>query len=150
LAVPVHGWSRRTGGRLVGAISTQPGRQALSADLAIRGIDFYSLQGWQIAGCAQVLTADPTSEFAKAFGSDGYSLDQHLLFMVLDELRIANWLHSRDGEHNRNRPERVSPLAQRIESIGHIPEGRTVEDVKALLARFGPQPMEVNDASTDD
>lgn len=33
-----------------------------------------------------------------------------LLAMAVDALNIANWMQSRDGRHNTNRPKRISKL----------------------------------------
>ena len=76
-------------------------------------------------------------------GGDGFSLVEHLLFLVVDELRVANWQRSKDGSKGRRKPKRISPLAQgeeRSESYGNT-EGREPEEVASMLARFGPQPI---------
>lgn len=87
----------------------------------------------------QALLGDPTSQVARAAGSDGYSLTEHLLFLIVDELRLANWLSSEDGSKNRNRPDRLSPLAERKPRLGVVPDGVTQDQVLALLASLGPQ-----------
>lgn len=73
---------------------------------------------------------------AKAAGGDGYSLTEHLLFQILDQLRALAWLQTKDGAKGRNRPKPVSPLAQ-PKRIGHT--DRDPEEVMAMLAKFGPQ-----------
>jgi hypothetical protein len=64
--------------------------------------------------------------------------------MILDELRLGNWLQSEDGQKKRNRPKPVSPLAKKDTKMGHIPDGVSQDQVMALLARLAPQPEEVN------
>ncbi|SFD14473.1 DUF5361 domain-containing protein [Streptomyces aidingensis] len=83
------------------------------------------------------LLADPTSLLAKACGADGYTLDQHLLMLILDALRTANWMRSRDGQKGRNRPKPVSPLARKKgRRIGRTT--RSPQQVAAYLASIGP------------
>lgn len=85
---------------------------------------------------------------ARAAGGDGYTTTEHLLFLILDQLRTLSWLQSRDGAKGRNRPEPVSPLAEkRGHRIGDTADRDPLE-VMALLARFGPQP-EPDEGSTD-
>lgn len=87
---------------------------------------------------------------AKAAGGDGYSTTEHLLFLILDQLRALSWLQSKDGAKGRNRPEPVSPLAdKRGHRIGDTTDQDPLE-VIALLARFGPQPDEGSTADVDD
>jgi hypothetical protein len=59
--------------------------------------------------------------------------------MVLDELRMANWLASQDGQKNRNRPTPTSPLAPPPARLGRVPEHVTQDQVLELLASLGPQ-----------
>lgn len=92
-----------------------------------------------MGACVQSLINDPTSQVARHLGSDGYSLTEHLLFLIIDELRLANWLQSSDGQRNRNRPEPISPLAPPRPRLGRIPEGVSQAQVLDLLARLGPQ-----------
>ncbi len=96
---------------------------------------------WQLAACVRGLLADPTGLTAKAFGSDGYSLTEHLLFLVIDELRVANWQRSVDGAKNRNRPARISPLAQPEGRVygGRKPSKYSDEQKRAYLDRIGPK-----------
>lgn len=93
----------------------------------------------QLAACVRGLLADPTTLTAKAFGADGYSLEQHLLFLLVDELRIANWQRSKDGSRGTNRPKRISPLAQPKGTVyGGKPSKWTDEQKRAYLDRIGP------------
>jgi hypothetical protein len=62
--------------------------------------------------------------------------------MVLDELRLANWLNSKDGQRNRNRPTPTSPLAPPPARIGRVPDHVTQDQVLELLASLGPQSEE--------
>ena len=93
-----------------------------------------------MGACVQALEREPTSQLARHLGSDGYSLTEHLLFLIIDELRLANWLQSKDGQRNRNRPERISPLAPSQPKLGSVPDGVTQDQVLALLATLAPQP----------
>lgn len=92
-----------------------------------------------VGGALQALAREPHSLAAKAMGGDGYSGVEHLLFLILDELRVANWQRSKDGQKNRNRPKRSSPLAQKPKKVGSVDEERSDADVAAMLARYGPQ-----------
>lgn len=87
---------------------------------------------------ARALLADPGTLTARAAGGDGYTLTEHLLMLVLDELRTANWQRSKHGQRGTNRPTRVSPLAK---SSGARFGGtsRPPEQVAAYLASIGPQ-----------
>jgi hypothetical protein len=85
------------------------------------------------------LLHDPTSQTAREAGGDGHSLTEHLLFLIVDELRLANWLSSKDGQDNRNRPDPISPLAPPRARLGLVPDGVTQEQVLDLLAGLGPQ-----------
>jgi hypothetical protein len=100
------------------------------------------LRVWEVGSCVQALIRDPSTETARHFGADGYTLTEHLLFLVVDELRIANWLQSKDGQRNRNRPEPLSPLAPPRHRLGSVPEGVTQDQVLSLLASLAPQPEE--------
>jgi len=88
---------------------------------------------------ARALLADPGTLTARAAGGDGYTLTEHLLMLVLDELRVANWQRSKDGQKGTNRPTRVSPLAnpqrRRPRAAGRL----TPEQKAAYLARIGPR-----------
>jgi hypothetical protein len=78
------------------------------------------------------LIADPTTLTAQVEGGDGWSRTDHLLALIIDELRLANW--QRTGK-KANRPEPFSPLRQ-PKRIGHT--DRSNEEVIELLDRFGP------------
>jgi hypothetical protein len=82
--------------------------------------------------------ADPTTLTAQAHGADGWSRLEHLLALAVDELRTANWMRSKDGAHNRNRPKPISPMSKR----GGKRYGKTdrpPHEVMALLERYGPK-----------
>jgi hypothetical protein len=70
---------------------------------------------------------------AKLAAGDGWTRVEHLLFMVVDELRVANW--QRRGKRS-NRPKPISPLAKKGKRYGHT--DRSPEEVAAYLARFDP------------
>ncbi|MEU2180116.1 DUF5361 domain-containing protein [Streptomyces thermolilacinus] len=91
----------------------------------------------RVGALFELLRQDPASTTARVLGGDGHTLAEHLQYLVLDELRIANWQRSRDGAKGRNRPRPTSPLAK---STG-VRTGRTDRspaDVQALLAQYGP------------
>lgn len=69
---------------------------------------------------------------------DDWTLTDHLLALVHDQLAIANWQRTKDGAKGRNRPKPLSPLADRGKRVGHT--DRSPEEIKAYLARFGPPP----------
>ena len=58
--------------------------------------------------------------------------------LILDEIRTANWMQSKDGAKNRNRPKPVSPLVRddRSKKVGgtDLPQ----EQVREWLKRIGP------------
>lgn len=92
----------------------------------------------RIGALWEQLLRDPHSATARAAGGDGYSRTEHLLFLAVDELRLGNWMRSKDGARGRNRPRRISPLAQPDTTRhGRVPDGRTPTEVRALLARHG-------------
>lgn len=96
----------------------------------------------RIGALAEALSRDPHSAIARACGGDGYTLTEHLLFLALDELRLGNWLRTKDGAKGRNRPKRLSPLAKpQGTRHGSVPAGRTPTEVRQLLARYGPAPI---------
>lgn len=64
----------------------------------------------QVGAVVEALHADPVSLTAKAAGGDGWTRAEHLMCLVLDELRTANWQRTKDGSKNRNRPKPLSPL----------------------------------------
>lgn len=93
----------------------------------------------RIGSLYEALLEDPRSTTARAAGGDGYTTTDHLLFLVVDELRIGNWLRTKDGQKGRNRPRRVSPLARPAgKRTGRT--DRSPAEVAALLARYGPAP----------
>lgn len=84
------------------------------------------------------MAADPTSLLAREFGSDGWSRTDHLLALVVDDLRLANWQRSRDGARNRNRPKPISPITQKqLPRTGHT--DRSPGEVQAYLRRLNPR-----------
>ncbi len=95
-----------------------------------------------MGACVQALERDRTSQLARALGADGYSLTEHLLYLIVDELRLANWLQSKDGQRNRNRPEPISPLVPPKHRLGSVPDGVSQDQVLALLASVAPRPKE--------
>jgi hypothetical protein len=99
-----------------------------------------------IGAATRALLGDPTTLTAQAAGADGWSRTDHLLAMVVDELRVANWQRSKDGARNRNKPKRISPLAK---MPGHR-YGRTdcsPDEVIAYLRRLNPRPLELEEVT---
>ena len=74
---------------------------------------------------------------AKAVGGDGHTRTEHLLYAILDQLRMLTWLQSADGAKGRNRPKPLSPGADQAKRVGRT--DRDPLEVMAMLARFGPQ-----------
>ncbi len=55
--------------------------------------------------------------------------------LIVDELRVANWQRTKDGSKNRNRPDRISPLAEdKAPTIGgtDIPQDQVIAWLKAI------------------
>ena len=77
--------------------------------------------------------------------------------LVLDELRTANWMRSKDGAKGRNRPKPVSPLkapkvlrvdgVEMSEQIGRPAPSQ--EEVRAWLDSIGPQQQPVPPGAPD-
>ncbi len=85
------------------------------------------------------LLKTPESLLYQALAEDTWSLNDHLLALVHDQLATANWQRSKDGSKNRNRPKPISPLAkQRGTRYGKT--DRDPEEVKAYLARVAGRP----------
>lgn len=74
---------------------------------------------------------------AQLLGSDGRTLIEHLAYQHLDELRVANWQRTKDGQKGRNKPKPVSPLARKP-GVRTGRTDRSPADVQRLLARYGP------------
>lgn len=92
-----------------------------------------------IGAATRALLGDPTTLTAQAAGGDGWSRTDHLLALIVDELRVANWQRSKDGARNRNRPKRISPLTKKPgRRYGRT--SRTPEEVAAYLQRLNPRP----------
>jgi hypothetical protein len=99
------------------------------------GLDGLTLR--RIAWLHTALCQDPHTLTAQVAGSDGCTLTEHLLFLVVDQLRTANWLRSKDGAKGRNRPKPLSPLAKpRGLRIGGT--DRSPSEVMEVLARMAP------------
>lgn len=89
----------------------------------------------RISGLYEALRHDPKSVVSRAGGGDGYSTGEHLLFLAVDELRVSNWMRTKNGSKGRNRPKPISPLA----STPGKRTGRTDRDpreVQQLLAKL--------------
>lgn len=71
-------------------------------------------------------------------GND-WTLTDHLLALVYDQLVISNWQRSKDGAKGRNRPKPISPLTKKAGNR-YGKTSRSPDEIKAYLARFGPPP----------
>lgn len=71
------------------------------------------------------------------------SRTEHLLFLILDQLRLGNWMSSKDGHKGRNRPPPLSPLAKaggKGEKIGRT-DLAPMEVARLLAAAKEGRPM---------
>lgn len=85
------------------------------------------------------LLATPDSLLYRALSDDdGWSLTDHLLALVHDQLAIANWQRTKDGSKGKRKPRPISPLAKRGQRHGKV--DRSPDEVKRYLAQFGPPP----------
>lgn len=70
-------------------------------------------------------------------GGDGITRAEHLLFLILDQLRLANWQRTKDGARGRNKPKPLSPIsAAKRSHYGHT--DRAPDEVKKMLGQYGP------------
>lgn len=69
---------------------------------------------------------------------DQWTLTDHLLALVHDQLAVANWQRSKDGSKGRNRPKPLSPLAKKpaTETRYGRPQVSQTE-VLSMLRRLG-------------
>lgn len=58
------------------------------------------------------LAKTPGTLLHRKLAGDDWTLDQHLLALAVDAMRIANWQRSKDGSKASKRPKPISPLAQ--------------------------------------
>jgi hypothetical protein len=79
----------------------------------------------------------PRSLLHLELANDDWSLTDHLLAVVHDQLAIANW--QRTGKKS-GRPKPISPLANRGTRYGKT--DRDPEEVKAYLRRLNPAQYE--------
>jgi hypothetical protein len=93
----------------------------------------------RVSGLHEALRNDPASVTARTAGGDGHTLAEHLHYLVVDELRTANWQRTKDGQKGRNKPDPLSPLKKKP----GLRTGRTDRDpadVMQLLKRVGAAP----------
>lgn len=71
--------------------------------------------------------------------------------LVVDDLHLANWLNSRDGQKNRNKPKPVSPYNQRSDTrtVRYGRTDATPEQAKAMLARYAPANKPANQPANE-
>lgn len=84
------------------------------------------------------LANTPGTLLQRRLADDDWSLNDHLLALILDVLRIANWQRTDDGQRGRRQPDPVSPITQRAQRIGRT-GGRSNEEIAAFLESIGPQ-----------
>lgn len=78
------------------------------------------------------LARTPDTLLHRELSGDGWTLDQHLLALVHDQLALANW--QRQGKKGATRPKPLSPLARKTdESVGKA-DGLDQREVLAVLA----------------
>jgi hypothetical protein len=66
-----------------------------------------------------------------------WSLSDHLMALVVDELRVANWQRTEDGHKGRRRPKPLPrPGVHQEDEATHIGRGRgmSTNDLDRLLA----------------
>ena len=77
---------------------------------------------------------------------DQWTIGEHLLALVHDQLATANWQRTKDGSKGRNRPKPLSPLAQAQMEAAAADDPRNrhygrptipQDEVLALLRRLG-------------
>lgn len=85
----------------------------------------------------RALVKMPESLLHKTLADDSWSLTEHLLALVHDQLAIANW--QRTGKKS-GRPKPISPLAKQGTRYGKT--DRDPEEVKAFLRRLNPAQYE--------
>lgn len=134
---------QRRAGKILGvyAFVRRYGR-AVEADLALRAGPQDQLTqlgrtlSWRrLDILIDALARTPGTLLRAELARDDWTLDQHLLALILDALRIANW--QRGGRKGAPRPQPVSPLAKRetrarAERSGDA-GGRGQEEIDALL-----------------
>jgi hypothetical protein len=133
------GGARRAVGKSGLAVVCSPdAAEALTLDLILNGapshLDAYPLG--RISGLHEAYLHRPGSVTAQTSGGDGIDRTDHLLYLAVDELRASNWMRSKDGSKNRNRPKPLSPLAKKP----GLRTGRTDKspaEVMAVLAKIG-------------
>lgn len=113
--------------------------EALEADCEVRGISLASLSLRRVALLVEALLQTPGTCLYRAAGGDEWTLTDHLLALVHDQLAVANWQRSKDGAKGRNRPKPLSPL-RKPAGARYGKTDKSPDEVKALLARYGPAP----------
>lgn len=84
----------------------------------------------------EALARTPGTLLHRALAGDDWSLDQHMLALAVDALRVANWQRSKDGQRGSRRPKPISPLARKGRSEQYGKTSADPDDVKAYLARL--------------
>jgi uncharacterized protein DUF5361 len=74
----------------------------------------------------------------QALSEDKWSLTDHLLALVHDQLALANWQRTKDGQKGRRRPKPLSPLAKQS-GTRYGRTDRSPEEVVGYLKRLNPE-----------
>lgn len=118
--------------------------EAVEADLAFRAgpQDQLTKLGrgltWRRLGILiDALARTPGTTLHRKLAGDDWTLDQHLLAIIADAARVANWQRSKSGRFASRRPKPISPFASRKDSktVGNA-GGRSPEQMAALLQAF--------------
>lgn len=83
------------------------------------------------------LLKTPGSNLHRALSDDDWTLTDHLLALIFDQLAIANWQRSKDGRKGSKRPKPLSPLTK-SPGIRYGKTDKAPDEVIAFLARLNP------------
>lgn len=103
---------------------------ALTCDL----METYHLSDWQsmdadfVATLAIGLRDD--SRIKRKMSGSKLTIDQSLLALLLDALRINNWMHTKDAQHRRNIPESIYKRLTTEEKEKKVDELRHFDSVE--------------------
>jgi len=114
--------------------------EAVEADLAFRQIDLRHLGtprlSWRrLRILIEALSLTPGTLLYRRLSGDDWTLEQHLLALIVDRLAVANWQRSKEGQKGTRRPKPISPLARQ----GGVKYGKTEHDpdrVKNMLSAY--------------
>lgn len=113
-----------------------------------RGVNLWSCKFWEVVAHARTLITDPTSQLSRWLGSDGFTATEHLLMLAVDELRVSNWMRTKDGHKGRSRPDPISPITKAARKpTTHGGTDLSPAEVIELLKGYGPAESETDDGS---